>query len=150
MIGYVKSGFVEAIYKMTGSGYKTKAQELIRLMVDTIADKEYAKLVSNIPPKLSWASFIDAEQTLENACSGFGRWLDEQLAMWEEDEDKKFVVDHFNKSCMEDLNETRLETDNRDMVCYRPTSFGEQLDFWFEIEFFIENRQIAAVFDVNI
>ena len=35
---------------MVESGFKTKAQELIKLMVDTIADKEYAKLVSSIPP----------------------------------------------------------------------------------------------------
>ena len=138
---------------MVESGFKTKAQELIKLMVDTIADKEYAKLVSSIPPKLSWASFIDAEPTAENACLGFRKWLVEQLAMWEEEEDKKFVVDHFQKSCMEnidDADEARLETDNRDMVCYTPTSFGEQLDFWFEIEFFKENGQIKAVFDVNI
>ena len=134
-------------------GFKAKAQELIKLMVDTIADKEYAKLASNIPPKPSWASYIHAEPTLENACLGFGKWLVEQLTMWEEDEDKKFVVDHFQKSCMEnidDAHEARLETNNRDMVSYNPTSFGEQLDFWFEIEFFIENGQLKAVFDINI
>lgn len=135
---------------MVESGFKTKAQELIKLMVDTIADKEYAKLVSGIPPKLSWASYIDAEQTVENACLGFGKWLVEQLAMWEEDEGKKFVVDHFERSCMENIHEERLEIDKRDIVSYKPTSFGEQLDFWFEIEFFIENGQIKAVFDVNI
>ena len=138
---------------MVESGFKTKAQELIKLMVDTIADKEYAKLVSGIPPKLSWAAFIDAEPTSENACLGFGKWLVEQLAMWEEYEDKEFVVDHFQKSCMEDIDDTdeaRLETDNSDVVCYRPKSFGEELDFWFEIEFFTEDGQIKAVFDVNI
>ena len=139
--------------KMGKPGFKAKAQELIKLMVDTIADKEYAKLASSIPPKPSWASYIHAEPTFENACLGFGKWLVEQLTMWEEDEDKKFVVDHFQKSCMEnidDAHEARLETNNRDMVSYNPTSFGEQLDFWFEIEFFIENGQIKAVFDVNI
>ena len=139
--------------KMIESEFKTKAQELIKLMVDTIADKEYTKLVSSIPPKSSWASFIDTEQTSENACLGFGKWLIEQLAMWEEYEDKKFAVDHFQKSCMEDIDamdEARLEIDNRDIVCYRPTSFGEELDFWFEIEFFTEDGQIKAVFDVNI
>ena len=138
---------------MAEPGFEAKAQELIQLMVDTIADKEYAKLVSNIPPKLSWSSFIDAEPTSENACMGFGKWLVEQLAMWEEDEDKKFAVDHFKKSCMDavgDADEARLEANNRAMVCYRPTSFGEPLDFWFEIEFFIENGQVKAVFDVNI
>ena len=136
--------------KMIESEFKTKAQELIKLMVDTIADKEYTKLVSSIPPKSSWASFIDTEQTSENACLGFGKWLVEQLAMWEEDEGKKFVVDHFERSCMENIHEERLEIDKRDIVSYKPTSFGEQLDFWFEIEFFIENGQIKAVFDVNI
>lgn len=134
--------------------FKSKAEELIKLMVDTIADKEYAKLVSSIPPKLSWASYIDAEQTLENACLGFGKWLVEQLAMWEEDEGKKFVVDHFEKSCMEDIGEEELEEEfeiyKSCEMYYKPTSFGEQLDFWFEIEFFIENGQIKAVFDVNI
>jgi len=135
---------------MAELGFKTKAQELIELMVDTIADKEYAKLVSSIPPKLSWASYIKAEPTPENACLGFGKWLVEQLALWEEDEGKKFVVDHFKKSCMEDIHEERLETYKKDMVSYNPTSFGEGLDFWFEIEFFIENGQIKAVFDINI
>ena len=56
-------------------GFKAKAQELIKLMVDTIADKEYAKLASSIPPKPSWASYIHAEPTFENACLGFGKWL---------------------------------------------------------------------------
>ena len=83
---------------MTEQKFKAKATELIKLMVNTIADKEYTKLVSSIPPKPSWASFNDAEPTSENDCLGFGKWLDEQLAMWEEDEDKKFVVDHFNES----------------------------------------------------
>ena len=135
---------------MTGSGFEAKAQELIQSMVDTIADSGYEKLVSSIPPKLSWASYIDAEPTVENACLGFGKWLVEQLAMWEEDENKKFAVDHFQKSCIEDIDETRLETNKRVIVCYNPTSFGEQLDFWFEIEFSIEDGQIKAVFDVNI
>ena len=127
---------------------KSKAQELIKLMVDTIADKEYAKLIFSIPPKLSWA--MDAEPTPEHAYLGFGKWLDEQLAMWEEDYDKEFVVDHFNRCCMEGIDELNLETNNRVIVSYNPTSLGEPLDFWFEIEFFVENGQIAAVFDVNI
>lgn len=138
---------------MAESTLKAKAEELVKLMVDTIADKDYTKLVASIPPKLSWASFIDAEPTLENACLGFGKWLVEQLAMWEEDYDKKFVVDHFNKSCMEEIDESdesRLETNNLTVICYNPASFGEPLDFWFEIEFFMENGQIKAVFDVNV
>lgn len=132
---------------MTEQEFKTKATELIKLMVDTIADKEYTKLVSGIPPKPSWASYNDAEPTPENDCLGFGKWLDEQLAMWEEDEDKKFVVDHFNESC---LGKIELENDNTSFVTYHPTSFGEKLDFWFEIDFEVIGEQITAIFDVNI
>lgn len=132
---------------MTEQEFKAKATELIKLMVDTIANKEYTKLISIIPPKPSWSSFIDAEPTLENDCLGFGRWLNEQLAIWEEDEDKKFVVDHFNESC---LGEIELENDNTSFVTYSPTSFGEELDFWFEIDFEVKGEQITAIFDVNI
>lgn len=132
---------------MTEQEFKAKATELIKLMVDTIADKEYTKLISIIPPKPSWASFNGAESTPENDCLGFGEWLDGQLSMWEEDEDKKFVVDHFNESC---LDEIELENDNTSFVTYNPTSFGEKLDFWFEIDFEIKGEQITAIFDVNI
>ncbi len=132
---------------MTEHEFKAKATELIKLMIDTIADKEYTKLVSIIPPKSSWASFHDAEPTPENVCLGFGEWLDGQLAMWEEDEDKKFVVDHFNESC---IGKIELENDNTSFVTYSPTSLGEELDLWFEIDFEIKGDQITAIFDVNI
>ncbi len=32
---------------------------------------------------------LNAEPTPGNDCLGFGKWLDEQLALWEKDEDKK-------------------------------------------------------------
>ena len=132
---------------MTEQEFMAKATELIKLMVNTIADKEYTKLVSSIPPKPSWSSFCDAEPTPENDCLGFGQWLDEQLAIWEEYEDKKFVVDHFDESC---LDEIELEDDGTSFVTYNPTSFGERLDFWFEIDFTVKGDQITAIFDVNI
>lgn len=135
------------VIKMTEQEFQSKAAELIQQMVNTIADKDYGNLVSGIPPKTSWSSWNDAEPTPENACIGFGQWLDGQLAMWEEDEDKKFVVDHFNESC---LDEIELRADNTSFVTYRPTSFRDELDFWFEIDFKIENEQIVAEFDVNI
>lgn len=133
---------------MTEQEFRTKATELIRLMVDTIADREYIKLLSSIPPKSSWADWNDAEPTPENGCLGFGQWLDEQLAMWEEDYEEKYVVDHFDESC---LDEIELENDNTSFVTYRPTNAGEELDFWFEIEFKVEeDGRITAIFDVNI
>lgn len=132
---------------MTEQELKAKSIELIQQMVNTISNKEYTALAAAIAPKLSWADFIDAEPTLENACLGFGQWLDGQLALWEEDYGKKFVVDNFNESC---LDEIALKEDNTSFVTYSPTSLGEELDFWFEIELEAKDGQIAASFDVNI
>lgn len=135
---------------MTEQTFKAKAIELMQQMVDAIADKDYAKLIHSIPPKTSWASFQDADPTLENACLGFGKWLEEQLAMWDEDEDKAFAVDHFDASCIEDIEDLELEDDDTAFVTYNPTSAGEPLDCWFEIEFKVEGEQVTAVFDVNV
>ena len=113
-------------------------------MVYTIADKNFTKLTSNIPPKPSWTSFIDAQVTPENGCLGFGQQLNKQFAVWEDACDKKFVIDHFNASCLD-----KKELREGDIVTYHPTSFGEKLDFWFEIDFKVENEQLTAVFDIN-
>ncbi len=129
---------------MIKQAFQVKATKLIQLMIDAIAEKEYTTLVYIIPPNLSWAN---AEPTPENACLGFGEWLDEQLTMWEEDYNKKYVVDHFNTSCLEKIE---LKDDNTSFVTYRPTSFEEELNFWFEIDFKVEGEQVTAIFDVNI
>ena len=73
---------------MTQQEFNAKATELIKAMVNAIADKDFSRLATSIPPKLSWAHQIDAEETVENACIGFGKWLEEQLALWEEDYEK--------------------------------------------------------------
>lgn len=133
---------------MTQQEFNEKATELIKEMVNAIADKDFSRLAASIPPKLSWAHQIDAEETAENACIGFGKWLEEQLALWEEDYEKKFVVDPFDSGRLDNIDE--LDEEGQSFNTYSPTSFGEQLDFWFEIEFQVENEQIIAVFDINI
>ena len=133
---------------MTQQEFNAKATELIKAMVNAIADKDFSRLATSIPPKLSWAHQIDAEETVENACIGFGKWLEEQLALWEEDYEKKFVVDPFDSGRLDNIDE--LDEEGQSFNTSNPTSFGEQLDFWFEIEFQVENKQIIAVFDINI
>lgn len=129
---------------MTEQEFIVKATELVKQIVDTIADKEYAKLASFVQIDSSW---MESGQTQEAAFLAFGEWLDEQLAMWEEDEERKFVIDHFNEDCLEDIE---LE-DDKSFVTYNPTNSGEELDLWFEIDFKIENsEQIMATFNVNI
>jgi len=119
---------------MTQQEFNAKATELIKEMVNAIADKDFPRLAASIPPKLAWAGQMGADKTVENACLGFGKWLEEQLALWEEYNGQKYTVDRFD---------TQFNT-------YNPASFGEQLDFWFEMEFQVKNEQISAVFDVII
>lgn len=133
---------------MTQHEFTTKATEMIKDMVNTIADKDFPRLDASIPPKTTWAKYIDAEETVENACIGFGKWLGEQLAMWEEDNGQKYVVDHFTLECLDEIEEPC--NGEVSINTYNPTSFGEQLDFWFEIEFYVTNEQITVVFDINI
>lgn len=129
---------------MTEQEFIVKATKLVKQIVDAIADKEYAKMASFAQIDSSW---VESEQTQEEAFLAFGVWLDEQLAMWEEDEQRKFVVDHFDESCLEDIE----LINNRSFVTYNPTNSGEELDFWFEIIFEIENNeQIIATFNINI
>lgn len=124
--------------------FAVKATELAKHIINTIADKEYAKLASFAQIDPSW---VKAGQTQEAACLAFGKWLDGQLALWKEDEGKEFVIDHFRADALEDIE---LRGD-RSFVTYDPTNSGEQLDLWFEIEFAIEqDGKIRATFNVNI
>ena len=129
---------------MTEQEFKTKATEIIKQIIDNIADKEYEKLASFSQNHSSW---VEPGQTQEDAFLAFGEWLDEQLAMWEEDEERIFVVDHFDESCLEDIE---LEGDSS-FVTYNPTNSGDELDLWFEIDLKVDKiEQILATFNVNI
>lgn len=129
---------------MTEQEFKTKATELVKSIVNNIADKKYDELAAVAQIHSSW---VESGQTQEQAFLEFGKWLDEQLAMWAEDEEKEFVVDRFDEAC---LNDIELEEDNTSFTTYNPTNSGEELDFWFEIDFKVEeNGQITATFNVN-
>lgn len=129
---------------MTEQEFKTKATELVKSIVNNIADKKYDELAAVAQIQSSW---VESGQTQDQAFLEFGKWLDEQLAMWAEDEEKEFVVDRFDEAC---LNDIELEEDNTSFTTYNPTNSGEELDFWFEIDFKVEeNGQITATFNVN-
>lgn len=149
---------------MTEEEFKGKAVELVKRIVDAIADKEYAKLASLAQTDLSWCSYHESERTQKaggiselpydelrqkqkEAFLGFGAWLDEQLAVWEEDEGRKFKIDRFDEACLEEI---KLGDDNTSFTAYRPTNSGEELDLWFEFDFKINKAgQIIVKFNVN-
>ncbi len=130
---------------MTEQEFVTKATDLTKQIVNAVADKEYTKLASLAQIDSSW---VEEGQTQEEAFVSFGEWLDGQLAMWEEDEERSFVVDHFDESCLEEIV---LEEDNTSFATYNPTNAGEELDFWFELKYRIENDEhIIVILNVNI
>lgn len=129
---------------MTEQEFKSKATELVKVIVNNIADKKYDELAAVAQIHSSW---VESGQTQEQAFLEFGKWLDEQLAMWAEDEEKEFVIDRFDEACLGDIE---LEEDNTSFTTYNPTNSGEELDFWFEIDFKVEeNGPITATFNVN-
>lgn len=129
---------------MTEQEFIVKATDLVKQIVDGIAEKEYAKLASFSKIESSW---IEPGETQEDGFRTFGEWLDEQLAIWEEDEEWEFVVDHFEEKCLEEIE----LVDNKSFVTYKPTNSGERLDLWFEIVFEVgKDEQITATLNVNI
>ncbi len=129
---------------MTEQEFKTKATELVKVIINNIADKKYDELAAVAQIHSSW---VESGQTQEQAFLEFGKWLDEQLAMWAEEEEKEFVIDRFDEACLGDIE---LEEDNTSFTTYNPTNSGEELDFWFEIDFKVEeNGPITASFNVN-
>ena len=129
---------------MNEQDFILKATDFVKRIVDAIADKKYAQLSSFVQIDSSW---VEPGQTQEAAILAFGEWLDEQLAIWAEDEEREFVVDPFREDCLEDIE---LEGDSS-FVTYNPTNSGEYLDLWFEIKFKIEKSgQIKATLNVNI
>ena len=107
------------------------------------------KSTRSLPPLAQIdSSWVEEGQTQEEAFVSFGEWLDGQLAMWEEDEERSFVIDHFDESCLEEIV---LEEDNTSFATYNLTNAGEELDFWFELKYRIENNEhIIVTLNVNI
>ncbi len=129
---------------MTGNEFMLSIKGLAQQIVDAVAKKEYGKLADFALIDSSW---IKSGQTQEEAFEELGEWLDEQLAMWEEDEGRTYVIDLFDEQC---LGNIELNGDKA-FVEYSPTNSGEQLDLWFELDFSIETGgQIKVIFNVNI
>ncbi len=127
--------------------FTLKATEIIKQMVNAIADKKYEKLASFMRMDPSW---LTEGRTMTEAFEEFGKIIDSQLEGWEEYEGRKFVIDHFDESCIEDLDFSYLERQNFTMATYQPTNEGENIDFWFEIAFTIENNEeLIAELNIN-
>ena len=125
---------------MTKQQFKDKAIENAAQIVNYIASHEYTKLhtVTNIK-----TSLYGDEVTLEM----IGRWLDEQLKIYSENEDKEFVIDAFEEEYFKILE----LKDNKAFAYFNPHSHHEELDFVFEFAFIMDdNGNITSEFSVNM
>ena len=117
-----------------------KVKETVKQLIDSIAAGEYDKIPDNVDIHDSWYS---GGMSREDALAEFKDWLDGQLELWSGEYGTEFALDPFN--------EESLDCEDLDLVEYNPTSKGERLDFWFEID--VRNREDGEpliVFNVNI
>ena len=128
---------------MTEEQLETAAKERIKAIIDYISRGEFDKLSSVTLIEDSWCD----DGTQEDGINAFKEWLKEQFALWEEDFDKKFVVDPFDEACL-DLGDFVNE---RYFAVYNPTSHGKEIDFWFEIKLYLnDNNELVSKFNINV
>jgi len=129
---------------MTKQQFEIIAAENVQKIINYISQEDYDKLSLVTSIDSSWCN---NGETQTEGIKKFGEWLKGQLQMWSEDYGKDFVIDPFDKK---NLNLDDLE-DNRSFSEYSPTSHGEELDFWFEIKFTVDdNGKVTSEFNVNV
>ena len=129
---------------MTQEEFKATAKKKIEKLINFISQEKYDNISSVARIDDSWC---DKNKNQEEGIYAFKEWLKEQLALWSEDYEKEFVVDVFDESNL------RLEDieNGRSISEYSPTSHGEELDFWFELNMHIDAADnLILKFNVNV
>lgn len=131
---------------MTNKEFEARATENIKQIINFISNDEYSKLhtITNIDN--SWCE--EGKSQIE-AIEFFESKIKELLEGWSEYEEKEFVIDEFDEKNF-DLG--MQDFDGKGVFStYNPTSYGETLDFWFEVEFVVdENDNFTSWFNINI
>ncbi|MBO4876624.1 MAG: hypothetical protein J5501_01305 [Ruminococcus sp.] len=128
---------------MTQELFEEKARAKVCSLISCISGGDFESISSVAQIDPSWCS---EGQTQEEGIQDFGEWLTKQLELWSEDYGTEFVVDPFDE---EHLSLDPL-SDGRSLSEYTPTSNGEPLDFWFELELTEEGDDLLLCFNVNI
>ena len=129
---------------MTNQEFPNKVIEIVRNAVNTISEDDFLKLGSIIVIHNTWCSPSGKQ---DDGLNKFKAWLKGQLKMWEEDEGVPFRIDKFSEEQL-DFNGI---SDGVSLYSYQPTSYGEDLDFWFEFKVKkSSNSKIEVEFNVNI
>lgn len=129
---------------MTEQQWKEKLNGKVKQIINYIANQEYSKLCKITKIDSSW--FGDKKTQMEGI-EIFAEWLEEQLKIWSEDEEKEFVIDPYNEKYFK----IQHFEENQAFAVFKPHSHNEELDFWFEFTFFIHaDDNIISEFNINI
>ena len=124
--------------------FKENITKKVKQIIDFIANHEYSKLHTITNINSSW--FGDKKTQVEGI-EIFAEWLEEQLKIWSEDEEKEFVIDPYNEKYFT----IQHLKGNQAFGVFEPHSHNEKLEFWFEFHFLInENDNIISEFNINI
>lgn len=129
---------------MTQEEFKATAKKKIEKLINFISQGKYDKISSVAQIDDSWCT---ENKNQEEGIYAFKEWLIEQLALWSEDYEKEFVVDAFDESKLK-LDDLK---NGHSISEYSPTSHGEELDFWFELNMHTDDADdLILTFNINI
>ncbi len=129
---------------MTQIEFETKAKSLVRTLINYISCNEFSEIAKVAKIDSSWCS---DGKTQEEGIKSFEEWIKGQLQLWAEDYGKDYVIDSYN----ENKFNLGILKNNRSFSEYTPTSYGEDLDFWFELDIKVnEDNNLSLCFNVNI
>lgn len=104
-----------------------EVKKRIASFINALARKDGDQLVQAVSIAPAW---LKSGETPAHYLLDMSNWIEEQLALWAEDEGHPFVIDAYH----EDQLDWDFQSLEDNAITYRPTSFGEELDFWFDIE----------------
>lgn len=130
---------------MTQMEFQTKAKDKIKDLINYISQDRYSYISSVAKIDSSWCS---ENETQEDAIRVFEEWIKGQLQMWADYNNREFVIDFYDEK---QLNLRNIEDEVNTLVGeYTPTSHGEELEFWFELDLYKdENDNVILYFNIN-
>lgn len=130
---------------MTEQKFREEAIENVRQVVNCIADHEYEKLQTVTTIDLSVHSSF---KTQSEAIKEITTWLEEQLQIWSEYENKELVIDHFDEKYFH--FKIHPFEGNSAFGYINPHSHDEELELVFEFNFVVDDDHVTSRFSINI
>lgn len=130
---------------MMKQDFYKKAVENVKQIVNYIADHEYANLQTVTEINLDLYSHF---KTQSEAINQLTAWIDNQLNIWSEYENKNYCIDYFNENYFD--FKIDLFDGEKAFGSYIPHSYGEELCLMFEFDFIVDGEVVTSQFSINV